>query len=133
MKSNSKVIGDLAELKTAALFAEHGYFVLKPLTDNAPYDLVVDKDNKLYKVQVKARKIRNGIIAVELRTTMLNYVRHYQDGDFDLLAVYNIDDGSIAIVPWDDCKDLKTLTLRIDEAGNGQKDKVKYFKDYIGL
>ena len=130
MRDNSKTVGDLAELKVACLFAEKGYFVSRPMTDNAPYDLIID-DGELKKVQVKARCIRNSKITVELRTTMVNYVREYEKSDFDLLAVYNIDSGEIALFDWDEIGDVKTLTLRTEPAKNNQSNGVKFFKDYI--
>lgn len=35
-------------------FLRKGFKVSKPVLSNSPYDLVVDIDNKLYKIQVKA-------------------------------------------------------------------------------
>lgn len=37
-----------------AYFGANGYTVSLPLNDTQDYDLIVDKDNKLYKVQVKS-------------------------------------------------------------------------------
>lgn len=37
-----------------AYYSSKGYTVAIPLNDTQDYDLVVDKDEKLYKVQVKA-------------------------------------------------------------------------------
>lgn len=130
MRDNSKTIGDLAELRVACIFAEKGYFVSRPMTDNAPYDLIVDT-GELKKVQVKARCERNGKIAVELRTTMVNYVRNYDKSDFDLLAVYNIDSGEIAILDWEQIGDTKNLILRTSPARNNQSSGVKFFKDFL--
>ena len=130
MRDNSKTIGDLAELKVAAMFAEKGYFVSKPLTDNAPYDLIID-DGSLKKVQVKARCERDNKVLVELRTTMVNYVRDYDKDDFDLLAVYNTDSGKIAIFNWDQIGDRRSLTIRTTPPKNNQVDKVIMFDDYI--
>mgnify|MGYP003435673494 len=104
MRDNSKTKGDIAELKVAALFAEKGYFVSRPLTDNAPYDLIVDNGKTLKKVQVKARIKRRGRLSVELFTSMTNYSRRYEDNDFDLLAVYSIDCGRIAVIEWEEIK-----------------------------
>ena len=130
MRDNSKTIGDLAELKVAAMFAEKGCFVSKPLTDNAPYDLIID-DGQLKKVQVKARCERDDKVLVELRTTMVNYVRNYEKDDFDLLAVYNTNSGKIAVFNWDQIGDRKSLTLRTTAPKNNQVDKVLMFDDFI--
>lgn len=45
--------GDVAEVEVAAALMSRGFPVSKPLTDNEPYDLVVEIDLELQKVQVK--------------------------------------------------------------------------------
>lgn len=133
MRNNSKTIGDLAELKVACMFAEKGYFVSRPMTDNAPYDLIVDVDNNLKRVQVKARCERDGKISVELRTTMVNYVRPYSQEDFDLLAVYNTDSDEIAILNWEQIGEVGNLILRTERPKNNQMKGVKMFESFIGM
>lgn len=130
MRNNSKTIGDLAELRTAALFASMGYFVSKPLTDNAPYDLIVD-NGALSKVQVKARSIRNDKITVEMRTTMVNYTSDYSKSDFDILAVYNIDTEEIALLNWLHLKEGCDVVLRTAPTKNNQSKGIKFFSDFI--
>jgi len=131
MRSNSKTVGDLAELKVACLFAEKGYIVSRPMSDNAPYDLIVDSGDKLKRVQVKARCVRDGKINVELHTTMVNYTRPYSKEDFDLLAVFNTDTMQIALLDWDQIGDSGSIVLRIDAPKNNQNKNVKLFETYI--
>ena len=45
--------GDLAELLAAAEFVRRGYTVSRPLTNGAPYDLLVDLGPSIKRVQVK--------------------------------------------------------------------------------
>ncbi len=45
--------GDIAVAQATATFTRLGMDVLFPLTESAAYDLVVDKDGKLYRVQVR--------------------------------------------------------------------------------
>lgn len=131
MRDNSKTIGDLAELKAATMFAEQGCYVSRPLTDNAPYDLIVDQDGKLLKVQVKARSERNGVVSTEIRSCMRGYTHFYTKEDWDLLVVYNIDDGSLAVLDWDDIGDKIVVNLRTQRPKNNQKKGVMMFEDYI--
>ena len=123
---HTKTIGDFAELKVALKFIERGYFVSKPLTDHAPYDLVVEIEGKLKKVQVKARTARNGVVTLQKYTSN----REYSSGDFDLLALYCIDIDSIALIDWKDIK-TKDFALRLEPAKNNQTKNVSYFKDYL--
>ena len=49
-----RVQGDLALLAAAHQLAKHGYTICIPLTDNQPYDLVIEKNKQLQRVQVKS-------------------------------------------------------------------------------
>ncbi len=65
---NSKKQGDLGLGKAIGYLTAHGYTVSLPLTDSQPYDLIVDIDGKLNRVQVKttAYKTPYGIFAANL-------------------------------------------------------------------
>ena len=127
---NTKTVGDLAELTAATYFAQQGYIVSMPYGDNAPYDLIIDKDNVLQKVQVKARTERNDAIEVELRSAMRGYTYEYSSQDFDILACYNIDTKEMAYLTWDDINDRRVVKLRSKPAKNGQKKGVMLMEDY---
>ncbi len=45
--------GDIATTQCIATFTKLGYDVVLPITESAPYDLVVDVGDKLFRVQVK--------------------------------------------------------------------------------
>ncbi len=127
MNENTKAKGDLAELKIATDLVEQGFYVSRPMTDNAPYDLIVDVDGVLKKVQIKGRSIKNGIVEVGIRSTGHNYAKPYEDGDFDILAVYEFERGLIAYLNWDTLDGCKAIKLRIDPTKNNQTSGVKMF------
>lgn len=53
MRSNSKTLGDETEVIILQELTTAGYSVSIPFGDNDPYDLVVDDDGDLYRVQCK--------------------------------------------------------------------------------
>jgi len=65
---NSKKQGDLGLGKAIGHLTAHGYTVSLPLTDSQSYDLIVDIDDKLNRVQVKTTTYKTpyGIFAVNL-------------------------------------------------------------------
>ena len=129
MRQNTKSVGDLAELKIASDLIEQGYVVSAPYGDNAPYDLIVDINGVLKKVQVKARTVKNDVVTVELKSSMRNYTRQYSKQDWDIIAIYNIDNGTIAYLDWNAIGDIKTtLTLRTVRPKNNQKSMM--FEEY---
>lgn len=58
MPHHTKDKGDLGVFKAQADLASQGFCILLPLTEHAPFDLVVYKDTRFLRVQVKYRKVR---------------------------------------------------------------------------
>ncbi len=52
--SKTNRIGDVGELAVASRLAQLGYRVSIPFGHDSPYDLIVEVDGKLKKVQVKS-------------------------------------------------------------------------------
>lgn len=53
IKLNPSQIGDITELKCQACLIENGWNVLVPIGNHQKYDLVIEKNGKFYKIQVK--------------------------------------------------------------------------------
>mgnify|MGYP005605508491 FL=1 len=53
MSLNPSQIGDITELKCQAFLIEQGWNVLIPIGNHQKYDLVIEKNGKFYKIQVK--------------------------------------------------------------------------------
>lgn len=68
---NTKAQGNIGMAEAIAYFVRLGYTVSIPLNDSQEYDLVVDIDNLLSKIQVKTTRAKTayGIYTVQLRNT----------------------------------------------------------------
>jgi hypothetical protein len=53
MTLNPSQIGDITELKCQVYLIEQGWNVLTPIGNHQKYDLVIEKNGKFYKIQVK--------------------------------------------------------------------------------
>lgn len=53
VKLNPSQIGDITELKCQTFLIEKGWNVLIPIGNHQKYDLVIEKNNKFYRIQVK--------------------------------------------------------------------------------
>jgi hypothetical protein len=51
---NHKLRGEWAELRFMARAAEHGLMVSRPWGDSAPYDVMVERDGHIHRVQIKS-------------------------------------------------------------------------------
>ena len=98
--------GDRAVGHAIRHFLSSGYEVLLPIGDKRPYDLVVEQQGRLQKVQVKygGRYRNHDKCTVALRVMGGNQSYHtakrYSVGDFDLLFVYTATDKNY-LVPWE--------------------------------
>jgi hypothetical protein len=91
---NTKKQGDWGLGVAIAYFVTEGYHVLIPLTDSQDYDLVIDRDGVLQKVQVKTTtfKAPSGNYSVSLTIKGGNSKRNFihkvnKDLDYDVLFV----------------------------------------------
>lgn len=92
---NTNQLGNIGLGKAIAYFTGRGHSVSVPLTDSQKYDLIVDIDGLLKRVQVKytSRLSKNnkyflvGLRTVTVKSKVKTISRNYVPGDFDLLFV----------------------------------------------
>lgn len=65
MDTNRK--GNISEAKVLNAFVQAGYLVWLPFGNGAPYDLLIDIQSNLLKVQVKTGRLRKGCVIFPVR------------------------------------------------------------------
>ncbi|MDP3875331.1 MAG: group I intron-associated PD-(D/E)XK endonuclease [bacterium] len=89
--------GDVAVAQAIARFTKLGYDVSLPITESAAYDLIIDDDGKLRKVQVRYC----GAGDVDLRRIHSNskgyVVKKTKNGAYDWLYIFYPDKGEYLI------------------------------------
>ena len=98
-----------------AYYTSNGYIVSIPLNDTQDYDLVVEKDNKLSKVQVKATscKTKYGIYQVALKSCGGTKGKTYKtviETNIDELFILT-EDLNIYILLIEEIKNRSTLNI----------------------
>jgi len=95
---NTKLKGDIAEQAVILFALKKGWGVLTPVGDRLAYDLALDIDNKLIRLQVKSAwfdsKAKNYVVDVRRTKTNRRIMRrdYYSNSDFDFAVVYVSDD-----------------------------------------
>ncbi len=86
--------GDIATSQAIATFTARGFDVSIPLTESAPYDLVIDDGQGLLCVQCKfVGNVRRQADLRQIHSNSRGYVvKHVHDGAYDWLYVLD-DDG----------------------------------------
>ena len=89
---DTKLKADIAESAVVTELLKRGFRVLKPIGDRLPYDLAIDNDGKLIKIQVKSAWHYKGAYKVDARITKTNrrkmVRKYYHKNDFDFAIIY---------------------------------------------
>lgn len=99
-----------------AYFSKMGYTVNIPITDSQDYDLIIDREGKLLRVQVKTTKfkIRDGVYQVSLKTYGGNRsgqtIKNFNENGSDLLFVLT-DEGTTYLIPKEDIHSNTCINL----------------------
>lgn len=121
--------GIITELQVAICFLQMGYNVSQPLTQDSKYDLIVDVNHRLLRIQVKTsrknEKTSGYSIKFNCRSTTNNVreckQRYYSTEDVDYFATYW--DGQVYLVPVNQCSAEKILWIDKPQNKNGSYAK----------
>ena len=81
------------------------------------YDLVVDFDSSLYRIQVKTAYRtgqRNSAHVVHAHGGKFNDPTYYEADEFDVLAIHAADVGKTAYIAWTEDEERDTITMWFD-------------------
>ena len=130
---DTKIKGELTELKCQLYCLEKGYIISKPIVDNARYDLVLDYNGKFYRIQIKTSRWmseeKEGLIfncKSQHSISGGNKIMKYTPEEIDFFMTEF--ENKFYLVP---CKTSKNeMRLRFKPTKNGQDHKAYFAKDY---
>ena len=99
-----KTKGDLAELKVATDLLERGYRIAIPYGEDHDFDLILCRDDKLERVQVKYTESNGNFLIVRTRSHSLTNgkvkrTKYYTAATIDWIAVYDKNTDRCYYVP----------------------------------
>ena len=128
---NTKEIGTAVESKILSFFVNCGYTISIPFGDNAKYDLILDKNNVLYRLQCKKGRVKGGCI-VSNTTSHNPFTNKRCDyiGKADYFAIYVYELDKIYMYPiTDDCPKGE-IKMRLTKPKNNQTLNIKFADNY---
>jgi hypothetical protein len=131
-KRDTKSVGDLSEVIVLYAFVTMGYQVSVPWGENHRYDLIVEMDETLRRVQVKTGRLRMGSILFNAYSSHAHRngrPRSYK-GDADYFGVYCPDVRRVFLVPVADVTETVGC-LRWERARNSQSRKIRWADRYV--
>lgn len=125
--------GYISEFKVKTKLLELGFTVLEPLTNSLPYDLLVESNNRFYRIQVKTGRIKNNVVLFDTCGTACNMIKtskKYYQGKIDFFAVYCPENTGYYLIPIEQAT-RSTMNLRLFPAKNNNTKLIKWAKDYL--
>lgn len=134
MKLTTNTKGQLAVSKAELRAFELGFLPSRPLFDTR-YDLIIDKENKLLRIQVKYANGKpsntSGAVVVKLEyEDRQKNIYTYQKSEVDALVVYIPKLDRLCFFPKDIFVNKKKLSIRIAKSKNNQKRGIIAAEDY---
>jgi hypothetical protein len=124
--------GNLAEIEVIRHAIQLGHRVSLPYGEDAPYDLVVERNGRLEKVQCKFVQSDGRVIVVRCRSTNGWATKKYSPADVDWIATFDSTTQRCYFVPSSLLGEGKAaLHLRLTPARNGQTTRTRHANDFI--
>jgi hypothetical protein len=131
--------GDLAEMLVAADLVRRGYKVALPFGEDWDYDLIVERDGRLERVQVKHATSDGKVVEVRCYSVSVTggkvvATKSYTAETIDWLAVYDATTRRCFYVPARELGDgRRRLHLRLVPPSYNRRKDVRFAADYETL
>jgi PD-(D/E)XK endonuclease len=126
--------GAIAEAAFAAASIRLGLLVLRPACEGARYDLLIDLDPDVIRVQCKWARRVDGVLIAKLdtsRCTPNGYVRStYTAREVDAIGVYSDTLRQCFLIPITEVERCRAVHLRLDPTLNNQALGIRWARDY---
>jgi len=131
---NTNDLSAIGEARIEYEAVKRGYGVAIPKANCKAYDLIVDRDGCLERVQVKTTQ-SNGKRITVAGYSMSKHKNgkkkavNYKSTDFEWLAIHDVTTDQCYFIPSDEIR--ARLYLRIEPSKNNQTKGIRWAKDYI--
>lgn len=126
--------GAVAEAAITAMAIQLGLVVLRPLCEGRRYDLAIDLEPELLRVQCKLARRLSGVLLVGLATnryTPGGYVStSYTANEVDVIAAYSPELHRGFLIPISEAAGRRAIHLRLDPTENNQAQRINWARDY---
>lgn len=131
--------GMITELKCMEKFISMGYYISIPYGNSNKYDLILDYNNNLYRIQIKtahwSKDTVEENVAFEIATcgsttNCKTTTRHYYTKeDIDFFLTYF--EGEFYLIPIEEAENKSAFRLRYEYPKNGQRKNIHIASDYL--
>lgn len=123
--------GDTNEIRCLLDLQSRGYYCSLPYSGSCRYDLIMDVNNKLYKVQCKASYYHDGVLVMSTSSVTINtkeVIKHkYTKDEVDFYYTNYKNNGFL--IPFE--KPTSGISLRLEEPLSGVSVNMNIASDYL--
>lgn len=128
---NTKQLGTIGELKAQYDFMKAGFDVSIPIGDYCAYDLIIVKDNKIFKIQVKScEKIIDGKMKFDLTSRNYYIDKKYDIQDCDYFYFYCLENEQSYLYKNTEDNNSRAVYIRTEPTKNNQIKGINFAKDF---
>ncbi len=136
---DTKLKADVAESVVVTELLKRGFRVLRPVGDRLPYDVAVDLQGRLLRIQVKSAwyNKKDACYVVDARRTKTNRRRmlrqRYDGRDFDFAIIYLPDIHVFYVMPQEDFNGYRSTVTFVESAKRQRKPTSASFRESWSL
>lgn len=125
--------GNIGLYSICADLAKKQWIILLPQGSQPHYDLVIEKNGVLKRVQARfSSKTKGGIVNVKL-TTQGTKTTYHTNNNVDIIAIYEPNDDLVYYINLKEFQNKSLISLRTIPPANNQLSGIVWAKDYLDL
>ena len=135
MLEHPKTVGDKTALAVMTALGALGCGLYVPFGENTRCDLIVEREGRLCRVQIKTGRLRHGAVTFKVCSSYAHHanpsvLRRTYEGEIDYFAVFCRENGRVYLVPIEDVPLKDAARLRVEPPRNNQSLRVRWARDY---
>jgi hypothetical protein len=131
MVTQKKQIAKEGELRFAAEFIRKGWSIFLPYGEDSAIDLLIEKEGKYQRVQIKTTKPINNVIHCRIKSSNNWQVKKYNKEDIDYFGIYDYENKRGYLIPIEEVAGMTDVSLRIGKTKNNQKKGTRSAEEYF--
>ena len=126
--------GAIAETAVAHQALKLGFDVYKPVNEGTRYDLIIDVDGRLIRVQCKWARRHGDVVTVQCCSSRRSRTGHIKRGytseEIDAFGVYCPDEDRCYFLPIEHFPQQRAIRLRLRPTRNNQRLRICWADDH---
>ncbi len=129
VNKQTHIKGLIGELEFSLYLVQKGWNVFMPLDPNSRIDMIIEKEGKFQRIQVKYCTPHKGCLKVDLEHR-IRKTKHFSKEEIDSIGVFDSQNRKFYLVPFTKILPRQGIWLRVAESNNNKGFKINWAKDF---